>query len=125
MIEESKRIEYWNYLTLEKNQPRPRGITVQRLAVVKSELLKRVDLWNRVIENYGALSIPAADFYESGDASALRSRADFWEAVRGIIVREESRRSNRTEPAISNSQSDPKNNRKNPAEKNRRFRTKR
>lgn len=116
MIEESKRLEYWNFLISEKNQPRPKGITIHRLAVIKAALLRHADLWNRVIEGYAAASLPAAEFYESGDSYAVRSRADFWEAVRSTIVRDENRKS--IPPA-------PKNNSKYTGSKNRRTRMKR
>lgn len=92
MIEESKRIEYWNYLTAEKNQPRPRGITLQRLAVIKPEILRREDLWHEVIERPGAGDIAASEFYKTNGSASVRSRADFWEAVRSVILQEESKR---------------------------------
>ncbi len=49
MIEESKKNEFWNFLTTEKNQPRPKGITIQRLAVIKPIAIES-DLWLDVIE---------------------------------------------------------------------------
>jgi hypothetical protein len=125
MIEESKRIEYWNYLTTEKNQPRPKGITVQRLAVIKLELIRRAEVWRRIIESHGALERRAADFYESSDPSSVRSRTDFWEAVRSIIVRDESRKNRLPESPMSHRRSISVNSRKNPAGKNRRSRSKR
>ncbi len=88
MIEESKRIEYWSFLTTEKNQPRPKGLTVHRLAVIKTLLISRDDLWSQVIEGHGAATLRAAEFYQSGDLSAVRSRTDFWDAVRRFILRE-------------------------------------
>ena len=92
MTEESKRIEYWNFLTSEKNQPRPRGLTVHRLAVIKPLLIAQPDLWSRVIELHGAEVLTATEFYQSGEASAVRSRADFWNAVRSFILREDRNR---------------------------------
>ena len=98
MTEESKRIEYWNFLTSEKNQPRPKGLTVHRLAVVKPLLIAQPDLWSRVIELHGAEAITAAEFYQSGEASAIRSRAEFWDAVRVFILREDRNRIAQDEP---------------------------
>jgi len=84
MIEESKKIEFWNYLTAEKNQPRPKGITSQRLAVVKPLIIES-DLWFDVIERYNADRLSAREFYQTADAASNDSRASFWESVRGII----------------------------------------
>ena len=66
MTEESKRIEYWNFLTSEKNQPRPKGLTIHRLAVIKPLLIAQHDLWSQVIERHGAGTLTAAEFYQSG-----------------------------------------------------------
>ncbi len=93
MTEETKRIEYWNFLTAEKNQPRPKGITVQRLGVVKPQLLKLDEVWSEVIDKYDAGDQSAALFYQSGEAAAVRSRAAFWDAVRGFIARQGSKSS--------------------------------
>ena len=93
MTEEIKRIEYWNFLTAEKNQPRPKGITVHRLGVVKPQFLKLDDVWSEVIDKYNAGDQSAALFYKSGEAAAVRSRAAFWDAVRSFIVREGSKSS--------------------------------
>lgn len=89
MTEESKRIEYWNFLTGEKNQPRPKGLTVHRLAVIKPFFIAQADLWDRVIELHGAGASTAAEFYQTGDESAVRSRAEFWDAVRNFTLRED------------------------------------
>lgn len=99
MTEESKRIEYWNFLTAEKNQPRPKGLTVHRLAVIKPLLIAQPDLWSQVIERHGAAALTAAEFYQSGELSAVRSRANFWDAVRGFILREDRNRTRRDEPS--------------------------
>jgi hypothetical protein len=89
MPEESKRIEYWNFLTSEKNQARPKGLTIHRLAVIKPLLIARDDLWIQVIERHGAAALTAAEFYQSGNLSAVGSRTDFWDAVRGFILRQD------------------------------------
>lgn len=88
MIEQKTRREFWGYLTTEKNQPRPKGLTVQRLAVIKPLALAS-DLWMDVIERHGAAGRTAQEFYASMEAAAMQSRAAFWEAVRGIIRSEE------------------------------------
>ena len=85
MIEESKKLEFWNYLTGEKNQPRPKGITMQRLAVIKPSALAAPHLWDDVIVRHGAESLSAREFYQSADAAATHSRANFWGAVRELI----------------------------------------
>lgn len=104
MTEESKRIEYWNFLTSEKNQPRPKGLTVHRLAVIKPLLIAQPDLWSQVIELQGAGTLTAAEFYQSGDLSAIRSRADFWDAVRVFILQEDRNRSSQNESLKSHRQ---------------------
>jgi hypothetical protein len=50
MITENKRIEFWNFLTTEKFQPRPKGITIQRLAVVKGAIINSDNFWLVVID---------------------------------------------------------------------------
>ncbi len=87
MIKESKKIEFWNFLTTEKNQPRPKGITVQRFAVIKPIAIKS-DLWLDVIERQGATERNAQEFYQSTDAASTDSRTDFRKAVRRIILKE-------------------------------------
>ncbi|MDQ3711543.1 MAG: hypothetical protein M3388_04920 [Acidobacteriota bacterium] len=93
MIEESKKNEFWNFLTTEKNQLRPRGITTQRLAVIKPIALES-DLWLDVIERHGATNRAAQEFYQSAEAASTNSRTTFWEAVRGIILLAENERKN-------------------------------
>ena len=91
MIEKKKKIEFWNYLTTEKNQPRPKGITIQRLAVIKPIAIES-DLWTKVIEEHRASERTAQEFYQSQESAALQSRALFWEAIRGIILQGENER---------------------------------
>lgn len=120
MTEESKRIEYWNFLTTGKNQPRPKGLTVHRLAVIKPLLISQDDLWSRVIEGHGARALTAVEFYQSGDLSAVRSRTDFWDAVRGFILREDRNRNSQNEsPKFRRQKTLNRNNRKKQPENNR------
>ena len=91
MIEETKKIEYWNFLTTEKNQPRPKAITAQRLAVIKL-LVIGSDVWRDVIGWPEINSQSAAEFYQSENAAAKLSRTIFWQAVRAVIAQEESQR---------------------------------
>ena len=84
MIETKKKIEFWNYLTTERNQARPKGITIQRLAVIKPLALAS-DLWLEVIDNHGAENLSAQEFYQTADVHSVKSRAAFWEAVRCLI----------------------------------------
>lgn len=77
MIEKTKKIEFWNFLTTEKNQPRPKGITPQRLAVIKPLVLES-DVWREVIGQSEAKNQTAAEFYQSGDAASKLSRTIFW-----------------------------------------------
>ena len=86
MIAESKRIEFWNFLTAEKNQPRPRGITTQRLAVIKGVMINSDDLWLEVIENYGAGNLTAVEFYGSNEIASNLSRTAFWSGVKKAIA---------------------------------------
>jgi hypothetical protein len=105
MINESKKIEFWNYLTTEKNQPRPKGITVQRLAVIKPAIIGLDELWLDVIERHGAEEREAVEFYRSGDSRAALSRAQFWEAVRNHIRRDEQKPKEKNDPANRNGKS--------------------
>jgi hypothetical protein len=93
MIAENKRIEFWNFLTSEKNQPRPKGITVQRLAVIKPALLGFDELWSTVIGQHGADDRTAAEFYGSKEGKSVQSRADFWTIV-GSFIRQSGNKSN-------------------------------
>jgi hypothetical protein len=120
MTEESKRIEYWNFLTGEKNQSRPKGVTAHRLAVIKPLLIAQPDLWSRVIELPGAGTRTAVEFYYSGDQSAVRSRIDFWDAVRVFILREDRNRTARNEsPKRHQMKTDNRNKHKKQPEKKR------
>lgn len=85
MITENKKIEFWNFLTTEKNQPRPKGITVHRLAMLKSPILGSDELWFEIVELSGAANLSASEFYGSNKSAATESRARFWEAVRKRI----------------------------------------
>lgn len=91
MIAEIKKIEFWNFLTTEKNQPRPKGITIHRLALLKPVIIGSDDLWRQVVESSGAANRSAADFYQSDERSSVDSRAAFWGAVRRLITEQENR----------------------------------
>ncbi len=77
-----KKLEFWNYLTNEKNVIRPCGLTVQRLVVIKSLALES-GIWFDVILRHGAERSSAREFYESESAVAVHSRTNFW----GLISR--------------------------------------
>jgi hypothetical protein len=62
MITKEKKLEFWNYLTNEKNVVRPRGITVQRLAVIKPLALES-GIWFDVILRHGAESHRITPYY--------------------------------------------------------------
>lgn len=85
MITQNRRLEFWNFLTAEKNQPRPKGITMQRLAVIRQAILVLDEVWLKIIgpDNPGDRS--AADFYGSKEPESVISRAEFWSAVRKFI----------------------------------------
>lgn len=91
MISENRKLEFWNFLTAEKNQPRPKGITTQRLAVIRPLILGLEEVWLKIIgpDNSGDRS--AADFYESKEPGSVISRAEFWSAVRKIINQRETK----------------------------------
>ncbi len=80
MITEEKKLEFWNYLTTEKNVVRSRGIIVQRLAVIKPLALES-GIWFDVILRHGAEKSSAREFYESKSAAAVHSRAIFWSLI--------------------------------------------
>jgi hypothetical protein len=85
MTDDNKRIEFWNFLVTEKNQPRPKGITIQRLAVIKPLLIGSDELWSKVINVHSAANRTASEFYQSNEQAAIHSRTAFWDAVRTII----------------------------------------
>lgn len=91
MISENRKLEFWNFLTAEKNQPRPKGITTQRLAVIRPLILDLEEVWLKVIgpDNTGERS--AADFYESKESESVISRTEFWSAVRSLIRQRETK----------------------------------
>ncbi len=91
MISESRKLEFWNFLTAEKNQPRPKGITTQRLAVIRPMILDLDEVWYKVIglDNVGERS--AADFYGSKEPESVISRTEFWSAVRSLIRQKETK----------------------------------
>jgi len=91
MISQNRRLEFWNFLTAEKNQPRPKGITTQRLAVIRPAILDLDEVWMKVIgpDNTGDRS--AADFYESKAPESVVSRTEFWAAVSSFIRQGESK----------------------------------
>lgn len=95
MITEIKRIEFWNFLTTEKNQPRPKGITQQRLAVIKPLVIES-NIWQDVIGHSETNNQAAVEFYQSGNAASKLSRTVFWAAVRGIILQAEKARAKET-----------------------------
>jgi hypothetical protein len=90
MISENRKLEFWNFLVAEKNQPRPKGITAQRLAVIRPEIFSLDDAWVKIVDLPGIGDRSAADFYASNDQSAIDSRTEFWEIVRKTIRRDES-----------------------------------
>ncbi len=82
MISAEKKLEFWNYLTDEKNVVRPRGLTVQRLALIKPLALES-EIWFDVIIRHGAEKSSAREFYQSNSPAAIDSRTNFW----GLISR--------------------------------------
>lgn len=96
LIAESKKIEFWNFLTTEKHQPRPKGITVHRLAMLKTAILGADELWLEIIGSSGAANLSAAEFYGANETAALQSRAGFWSAVRKLIGGNETKGIGRT-----------------------------
>ena len=115
MIDDSKRIEFWNFLVTEKNQARPKGITIQRLAVIKPVLISSDELWIKVIEQQGAADRSSAEFYQSNEPAAILSRTAFWDGVRSVIRQSE----NKTSQANQRQEAANKSRRK-PASRNRR-----
>jgi hypothetical protein len=94
MISENKKSEFWNFLTTEKNQARPKGITIHRLAVIKPIFLDSEEFWFNVIEKHNAANRAASEFYQSGEQAAGSSRTDFWNAVRSMILHVEKHKNN-------------------------------
>jgi hypothetical protein len=110
MISENKRLEFWNFLIAEKNQPRPKGITTQRLAVIRPVILGLDDVWFAVIGQHDAGDCLAADFYGSNKPESVNSRMEFWAAVRSLIRQGENKKTEQNQQLKSNSQSRLKSN---------------
>ena len=94
MISQNRRLEFWNFLTAEKNQPRPKGITTQRLAVIRPSILELDEVWIKIIDPDTTGERSAVDFYGSNESAAVNSRTVFWTAVRNIILQDENNKSN-------------------------------
>ena len=111
MISENKKLEFWNFLIAEKNQPRPKGITTQRLAVIRPAMLVLDEVWIKVVspDNTGERS--PAEFYGSNEPEAVISRTEFWDAVRSLIRQGETR-AVKHQPSKPNYKRRPQNNRK-------------
>ncbi len=91
MISENRKLEFWNFLTAEKNQPRPKGITTQRLAVIRPMILELDEVWLKVIGQDNTGDGSAADFYGSKEPESVISRTEFWSAVRKFIKQSETK----------------------------------
>lgn len=85
MISKNRRLEFWNFLVAEKNQPRPKGITAHRLSVIRPMILDLDEIWIKVIGSDVAGERSASDFYGSKDPESVLSRTEFWSAVRSFI----------------------------------------
>jgi hypothetical protein len=85
MVNQEKRIEYWNYLTTEKAE-RPKGVTDKRLEKIKSEILADDQFWFQVIERHGAEFMSPVELYaEERRNRADHSRGNFWSMIREKI----------------------------------------
>ena len=91
MITETRRLEFWNFLIAEKNQPRPKGITTQRLAVIRPAILSLDEVWLKVVDQNAGSDRSAADFYGSNEPAAITSRTEFWAAVRSVVRLDENK----------------------------------
>jgi hypothetical protein len=100
MISENRKLEFWNFLTAEKNQPRPKGITTQRLAVIRPAILSLDEVWLKIVDQHEIGDRSAVDFYGSNDRAAINSRTEFWDAVLKII-RQDGNKANKQSPALS------------------------
>lgn len=105
MISENRKLEFWNFLIAEKNQPRPKGITTQRLAVIRPVILDIDEIWMKVIGPDIAGERSASDFYESKEPASVISRTEFWSAVLSIIRQSETK-------TVENQTSKPNNKRR-------------
>lgn len=102
MISQNRKLEYWNYLISEKNQPRPKGITIQRLAVIRPAILCLDDLWMRIVDSQDAGESSAAEFYGANEPGAIDSRTEFWNAVRSFIRQCENNKPVQKQPSKPN-----------------------
>lgn len=91
MISQNRRLEFWNFLIAEKNQPRPKAITGHRLAVIRPLMLGIDEVWIKVIGHSATGEHSAADFYESKTPESVISRTEFWIAVRHLIRQNETK----------------------------------
>lgn len=98
MISENRKLEFWNFLISEKNQPRPKGITMQRLAVIRPAILSLEDVWLKIVDQNEIGDRSAVDFYGSKEPAANDSRTEFWEAVRKMIRQDENKPVKQSQP---------------------------
>jgi hypothetical protein len=111
MISKNRRLEFWNFLIAEKNQPRPKGITAHRLSVIRPVILDLDEIWMKVIGPDTSSESSASDFYGSKEPESLISRTEFWSAVRSFIKQGETKTAGK-QTSKPNSKRRPANNRK-------------
>lgn len=105
MNSESRKLEFWNFLIAEKNQPRPKGITMQRLAVIRPALFNLDDVWLKIVDQHKIGDRSAVDFYASKEPAAINSRTEFWDAVGKIIRQAENKANKQSQPLTGKIQS--------------------
>lgn len=105
MISKQRKLEFWNFLIAEKNQPRPKGITIQRLAVIRPVILDLDEIWMKIIGPDTAGERSASDYYGSKEPESVISRTEFWSAVRSLIRQRETK-------TVENQTSKPNNKRR-------------
>jgi hypothetical protein len=105
MISENRKLEFWNFLIAEKNQPRPKGITTQRLVVIRPAIFSLDDLWVKIVGLHEIGDLSAVDFYASKEPAAINFRTEFWNAVRKLIRQQGNKASKQSQPLTGKIQS--------------------
>jgi hypothetical protein len=89
MINEEKKLQYWNHFTDESSRSlRPKKITDIRLKQIKEIILGDDSLWQAIISRHHALDKTPNELKEASPPDYQHARANFWAMVREKIARQ-------------------------------------
>jgi len=89
MINEEKKLQYWNHFTDESHRSyRPKRITDIRLKQIKQMVFGDDSLWRKVILRHNALDKTPDELKETSPPDYRQARANFWAMIREKIHRQ-------------------------------------